>query len=106
MIKLNSQYPSKVSFVKKSTSQNGTPITRFSIGDKVKDAENTYINYNVTVFENLNIVDGDHVTITSIDNLETRLYNGKLYYSFIGKVKHDQPGGEPIPDDAPLPFNI
>lgn len=86
MIKLKSQYPTKVKFVKHDTTKNGNDVTRFSIGDKIKDGD-TYVNYTVTVFDKLNLNDGDTVIFTSIDSLSSRLYNGKIYNEFVATVQ-------------------
>ncbi len=88
MIKVNSQYPSRVKYVKKTTLSNGSPATRFSVGDKIKNSDPAqYINYDVTVFDDLDLQDGDEVVLTAIESIECRNYNGKLYYSLAARIK-------------------
>lgn len=90
MIKCNSQYPSRVNYVKHKENDRGA-VTTFSIGDKIKDAppidgKAQYVNYTVTVYEHLDINDGDEVTLTSIDSLSVREYNGKVYRDIVARV--------------------
>lgn len=112
MIKVNSQYPSKVKYVKHGASDRGA-WTRFSIGDKVKDADPPqYINYSVFVSGDLPINDGDEVTITAIESISSRIYNGKLQYDMVATVdtsKMVQPAhADPEWGNAPanLPFEL
>jgi len=106
MIKLNSQYPSRIKYVKKSTSSNGTPMTKFSIGDKVKGSDGQYTNYDVTVFADLPLSDGDEVVFASIDSLESRLYNEKVYHSIVAKLVSSKVAEKAVEDDVILPFDI
>lgn len=100
MIKLNSQYPTKVKFVKHDTTRNGSDVTRFSIGDKIKDSDQ-YMNYTVTVFDNVNLTDGDTVIFTSIDSISARVYNEKTYYEFVAKVQTSNPERASEPETVP-----
>jgi len=109
MIKVNSQYPSRVKYIKKTTLTNGTLVTRFSIGDKIKNSDPAkYINYDVTVFDDLELEDGDEVVLTGIESIECREYNGKLYYSMAARIKAPtQPKQQAEPDAFPaMPFDI
>lgn len=86
MIRINSQYPTKVKFVKHKANDRGA-FTTFSIGDKVKDSDPAqYQNYGVTVFDDLPINDGDEITITSIESISSRVYNGKVFTDLVVKV--------------------
>jgi len=107
MIKTNSQYPTRIKFVKHGNTQNGTPTTKFSIGDKIKGSEKEYINYDVTIYANVNLNDGDEVIFTSIDSIESRVYNDKVYHSLVAKIATKQVEPPPEHDvEYVLPFDI
>lgn len=85
---------------------------RFQIGEKIKDSDPVaYINYQVTVFGDYDLSDGDTVTISEINDLEVKQYNGKLYYSLIAKIKEEakeapQDSAYDDSSDTSLPFDI
>jgi len=103
MLKVNSQYPSRVKYIKHEQTRNGTPVTKFQIGDKVKDSEQ-YVNYTVTVYSELALNDGDEVTITQIDSIAVREYNGNQYHDIVAHVVKS--GTQPAPqwgNATPMP---
>lgn len=108
---ISTKYPVYVNFVEKKKTKEGKVYTRFQIGDKVKDGD-TYQNYTVTVWEDLNIKNKDKVLLTSINNIETKQYKNNVYHSFIATV--DAPKNEPQKasekqdeySDTELPFDI
>lgn len=113
-MRINSKYPTKVRFVRKSTTPKGTPITSFSIGEKIKGTDE-YVNFNCTVFEDINLSDGDEVVFTDITSVEHRLYtdkngNARTSYDIVCKVVPQ--GYKPDsnvnnePDDTSLPFDL
>ena len=87
MIKANSKYPSKIKYVKHNTTTNGTPVTSFQIGDKMKDSGPAqYDNYTVSVFDDVPLQDGDEVVLASIESISCRLYNGKVYREIVATL--------------------
>lgn len=115
-MRINSKYPTKVKFVKKRTTQGGTPVTSFSIGEKIKGTDN-YVNFNCTVFEDLPLSDGDEVVFTDISSVEHRSYPTRtgstgISHDIICKVKltdyRDKPDSNVNnePDDTSLPFDL
>jgi len=71
-------YSYKVKYVAHRTTKTGKNITAFSIGDKVKDSNPTeYVNWQVTVWSNLDLVDGQSFKVEKIVNISFDTYNGK-----------------------------
>jgi hypothetical protein len=103
MIKKGFRYTIK--FVKQKPSDNGTRYARFQIGDKIKDS-NEYINFQVTVFDPPALNENDKITLDDINDIEARLYEGKLYYSMVAKVTPFTEPKAPEEPDEPLPFEI
>lgn len=103
MIKKGFRY--NVKFVKQHTSSNGTHYVRFQIGDKIKDS-NEYFNFQVTVFDPPVLSDNDKITLDDINDIEARLYEGKLYYSMVAKVTPYKDVPEEPDESYELPFQI
>ena len=94
MIKVMSKYKTKVKYVKHRTGDFG-PLTSFSIGDKIKNADpEQWMNYTVTVYSDVNLKDGDEVTFTSIDSISSRVYDGKVYYDIVATIAGVEPPEE------------
>ena len=106
MIKTNSQYPTRIKYVKHGTTQNGTPTTKFSIGDKIKGSEKDYVNYDVTIYASLDLQDNDEVLFASIDSIDSRVYNDKVYHSLVVTLVNPPINDATFDDSAPLPFSI
>jgi len=102
MIKTGFRYT--VKYVKERETRSGH-ITEFQIGDKIKDS-NEYINFQVTVFDPPALNENDKITLDDINDIEARLYEGKLYYSMVAKVTPYSEPKAPEESDEPLPFDI
>jgi hypothetical protein len=72
----------QVSKVDKTKVVNGKPVTRFAIKDKVRSTDNEYITYWVTVFDDLNIENGDFVKLLDFDNIVASYYATKKKINF------------------------
>lgn len=72
----------QVSKVKDVPGKNGNYLS-FSIRDKVKDSppKSKWQWYNVNSNSPVVLVDGDNITIESINGIASRYYNGKIYYT-------------------------
>ena len=71
-------YSYKVKYVAHRTTKTGKKITAFSIGDKVKDSNPTdYVNWQCTIWGDIDIQDGQSLKITKIVNIAFDTYNGK-----------------------------
>jgi len=87
MPKTGEKYKYKVKYVKHFSSKNGV-ATSFSFGEKIRNTEPaTYQNYSFVIWDNLDIMDGDHINILTIDGIDTNYKNGKLYINLSGKVR-------------------
>lgn len=86
-------YKYKVRFVDKTKEVNGKPITKFVISDKVKGTTNEYIDYYVTVFDVIDIKDGDYIRLLDFDNVTASYYEKKnkinFFMSAIVQIVHD-----------------
>ena len=103
----------RVNYVKHQDTKIGT-ITKFQIGDKIKDGDG-FINYNVTVFQDLPLSDGDSIKLLKIKSLEVREYtnrNGEQRKSFdmVADVEIEKATPQATPqvpdDDGSLPFDL
>ncbi len=104
MIRVGYKYP--VKFVKKRVVK-GKTITNFSLSSKVKNSTPTsYQNYQFTVWKNIDLEDGDHVLLKTLDSVSANTYNGKTYQNISGtveiiKIDHTETGY--AEEDAPMP---
>lgn len=73
------KYTVKYVEVKPTTRGN---LTKFSTGEKIKDTEK-YHNWKCTVFEEMDLKDGDRVVIDSIESIDVREYQDKIYYDLV-----------------------
>lgn len=89
MIKTKSQYPSRVSYVKKGTTGNGHKYTSFKIGDMIKrnDGKKEYINYRVTVWDDLDLNDDDQVTFATIESISVRQDGDNRYFDLVATIE-------------------
>lgn len=108
----------KVSRINKGSTRNGKEYTVFQIADSKKDENDNriYDNWGVFVWHNLDINEGDKITLDDISALDTeqKTINGKLYFNktIFGSVtvipaepKGVEVVGELQPlDDDNLPF--
>ena len=95
-------YKYSVKYVKQEH-VNGVPITKFSIGDKIKYANNEYQNYDFTVWgEHKNISDGDKVVIDQLDSIECRTHGNKLYFGLTGKCTVQETEEIQYTEDTPV----
>lgn len=73
----------KVSRINKGSTRNGKEYTVFQIADSKKDANDNriYDNWGVFVWHNLDINEGDKITLDEISALDTdtKTVNGKTY---------------------------
>ena len=78
---ISTTYSYKCKYVKHFTTKTGKNITSFSIGDKIKTEDNQgkseFINWNVTVWGKMDLVDGQKVRIDKIVNVSCEYYNGR-----------------------------
>lgn len=80
-----------VKYVNQRYTKSNSPYTTFSISDKVKDTDGQYMYYTVTVWnKHLNIKDGDKVTLTHIDSVASRMYNGKVKYDIVAEAEEGE----------------
>ena len=101
MIKANSNYKYRVKYVKHRRYQDGN-ITSFSIGDKIKDGDG-YQNWTITIWDYVDIDDGDSVLIKSIDSVSAVLYNGKVYQNMTATVTVAEAQRQAFAEEAPPP---
>ena len=109
----------RVSRINKGSTRNGKEYTVFQIADSKKDANDNriYDNWGVFVWHNLDINEGDKITIDDISALDTeqKTINGKLYFNktIFGSVTviPAEPKGvevvgelQPLDDPDMLPF--
>ena len=75
MPRVGSEIKYRVKYVKHFNSKIGI-ATSFSIGDKIKNTNPpAYQNYSFTVWDNLDIMEGDNVNILSIESVEVNSKN-------------------------------
>ena len=74
------------------------PITKFSIGDKIKDST-SYQNWKCAMFGGLDIKDGDKIVLEEITSIDSREYNGNIYHDCVVIAKKNQ---EEAQDDCPF----
>jgi hypothetical protein len=101
MIKAKSNFKYRVNFVKHRRFEDKS-ITSFSIGTKIKHGEG-YQNFSVTVWDYLDISDGDSVLIDSIDSIEPNFYNGKVYMNISVTCRVAEQQKQAFAEDAPPP---
>lgn len=102
----------RVNYVKHQDTKVGV-LTKFQIGDKIKDGEG-YINYNVTVFQDLPLSDGDNIKLKKISSLEVREYtdrngNKRTSHDMVAEVELEMrvPQATPQADSGDsLPFDL
>lgn len=111
----------RVNFVK-HRDVNGTPITSFSIGEKIRNTDPTeWQNYTVTVWQHIDLQNGDEVKLCNFRDIDaSRGKDGRTFFSFSADIKEDdstttyaKPMQEPavsktVDDDSDcrLPFDI
>lgn len=92
MIKVNGEYPSKIKFFeKKLTKKEQRPFVTFQIGERIKDTQGNstdeWFNYQVTVFDDLTLTDGDEIKLTKIESLQARKEkSGKLRMDIVAQI--------------------
>lgn len=111
MIKNGWKY--RVKYVKNVTTTNGNPITRFQVSEKVRNGVvYKYQNYGVTVWDHLELTDGDEVVLNNIRDIEASEYNEKLYIGFTADVLNvkepepEQPKSKERDTSTDLPWDI
>lgn len=77
-----SSFDYKVSRVDHSKVVNGKPITRFVVKDKVRNTSGEDIDYWVTVFDELDLYDGDYVRFLDFDQLTASFYTERRKINF------------------------
>jgi len=97
MPRANTDFKYTVKFVAHQTTSKGE-LTRFSISDRLKGTKDKYQSYSFTVWDYIELQDGDSVQILTIDSVEANYSNNKVYVNLAGTVI-------PIPktDRAPTP---
>ena len=80
-------------------------ITKFSTGEKMQGTE-TFVNWKCTMFGELDIQDGDRVIIDSIESIDAREYNGKMYYDVVVKAHKIDSEARTEPTSNVNPFDI
>ena len=100
----------RVNYVKHQDTKIGT-VTKFQIGDKIKDGDG-YINYNVTVFQDLPLSDGDNIKLLKISSIEVREYtdrngNKRTSHDMVAEVSIDnEPRQTRHEEQSDLPFDL
>lgn len=130
MIIINSKYPTNIRFKPDKRVINGTTATVFKFGDKIRNGKG-YVNWSFTVYEDLDLKQGDQIVITSIDSVSAAEgRDGRIYNNMSGTIEIiENQGGqfeEPTPpaikqfkakevsegftpsfdEDEPLPFDL
>ena len=110
----------RVKFVK-HREVNGTPITTFNIGEKIRNTDPVeWQNYTVTIWDAVELNDGDEVKLCNFRDIDaSRGKDGRTFFSFSADIKQDdyadtfkRPMPEPAVaktvdiDDTALPFDI
>lgn len=107
----------RVKFVKHNE-VNGTPITRFSIGEKIRGTDPAeWVNFSVTIWDDVQIYDGDEVKLTNLRDFDvSKGKDGRFFYGLSadidngqGKPRQQKPKEEkPKVDlsDCTLPFDL
>ena len=85
MPRAGTDYLYKVKFVAHQSLKKGD-LTRFSISDRLKGTQDKYQSYSFTVWDDIDIKDGDSVKILTIDNVEANYRNNKVYVNLAGTV--------------------
>lgn len=75
-------YLYRVRYVDKTKTVNDKPVTKFQIKDKVRNTDNEYITYYVTVFDDIELKDGDNIRLLDFDNLTSSYYAPKKRIGF------------------------
>ena len=100
MPRAGTDFKYRVKFVAHQQTSKGE-LTRFSIADKLKGTADKYQNYSFTVWDFVDIQDGDSVKILTIDGVEANFKNGKVYVNLSGTViVIPQEAREPQPEQA------
>lgn len=89
MIKVKSKYPSRVNYVKKGQTEKGYKYTAFKIGDLInrEDGKKEYINYRVTVWDDLDLNDGDEVTFATIESIQVRQVGENRVFDLVATIE-------------------
>lgn len=110
----------RVNFVK-HREVKGTPITSFSIGEKIRNTEPPeWQNYTVTVWKHVELNNGDEVKLCNFRDIDaSRGKDGRTFIGFSADIQEDdgsqtfaRPKDEPAvaktvdDDDTVLPFDI
>ena len=85
MPRAGTDFKYKVKFVAHQSLKKGD-LTRFSISDRLKGTQDKYQSYSFTVWDDIDIKDGDSVKILTIDNVEANYRNNKVYVNLAGTV--------------------
>ena len=85
MPRAGTDYLYKVKFVAHQSLKKGD-LTRFSISDRLKGTQDKYQSYSFTVWDDIDIKDGDSVKILTIDNVEANYKGNKVYVNLAGTV--------------------
>ena len=86
-MKAGSNYSYKVKYVK-HREVKGQIITSFNIGEKIRDTNPAeYQNYQITVWKNIALRDGEEVLIKSIEAVTASNYNGKRYINVSAEIE-------------------
>ena len=103
---MRSGFKYTVKYVKKNATQKGT-VTKFSVGEKMHGTD-SYVNWQIVVFSDLDIADGDRVLIDAIESIDQRVYNDKTYIDIVCKVHKisDEQQGTAQTNTGSLPFDI
>ena len=99
MIKAGGSWKYRVKYVKHRRYQDGN-ITSFSIGDKIKDGDG-YQNWQFTVWDYVDLNDGDSINIKTIDTVQTTQYNGKNHMNMSGTVEVIQQQKQGFAEEEP-----
>jgi len=97
-----------VKYVKKRNTSAGE-VTEFSVGEKMRGTDK-FANHHCIVWGDIDIQDNDRIIIDSIESVDVREYNGKLYHDITVKAhKIEDTRAESVADqsgDEKLPFDI
>jgi hypothetical protein len=102
MIKVGYKY--KVKYVNHKEISGGQ-ITSLSIGEKIKGSNPAqFQNYSLTIWDNIDLMDGDDVKILTIESVESRVKGTKTYINLAGTVEVIPSENAKYAEEAPPEF--
>lgn len=96
---IRTTYHYQVTQVKKRATAKGT-MTTFSIKDEIKNADANKKNcwWSFVVWEDVDIADGDMITLDAIEGMSQTFFNAKTFINYYAKITKYNKEQEPEAD--------